>query len=299
MIVSVDDERVARASAWTEVRELVAANSLDARAVNEVRQGGLRLFYGGRGIWRDKQRTNGLAPDGVTVGVLHTGRSYADDLLPDGIVYHYPRTAIAGSDAGDVAATKATKELGLPLFVVVQPDSTSRRLVHQAWVEEWDDSSELFLITFGDAAPVRPVEKLDDGAPFELERSDESNRRGSRSTRRGQHRFSFRVFRRYGTCCAVCEVAVMGLLDAAHLRPYAEGGSNDERNGLVLCATHHRAFDKRLFGIDPATYELAYANGAAGPLELGITRDSLVHLPAPPHAEALVWCWARFVPIST
>ena len=43
----------------------------------------------------------------------------------------------------------------------------------------------------------------------------------------------------------------MGLLDAAHLRPYADKGSDDPRNGLVLCATHHRAFDKRLFGFIP------------------------------------------------
>jgi integrase len=37
----------------------------------------LRVFYGGRGIWTDKARTSTLSSDGVTVGVLHTGRSYA------------------------------------------------------------------------------------------------------------------------------------------------------------------------------------------------------------------------------
>ena len=42
-------------------------------------------------------------------------------------------------------------------------------------------------------------------------------------SRPGQHLFSFRVFRRYGSSCAVCGVSVLGLLDAAHLRPMQIG----------------------------------------------------------------------------
>jgi putative restriction endonuclease len=128
----------------------------------------VRAFYGGRGIWTDKARTAALAPAGVTVGVLHTGRSYADDLLQDGIVYHYPRTTVRGRDVQEVDATKAAKTLGLPVFVVVQPDSSSRRVVHLGWVEDWDDESELFLITFGETRPAEPprVDEKDE-IPFE------------------------------------------------------------------------------------------------------------------------------------
>lgn len=97
----------------------------------------------------------------------------------------------------------------------------------------------------------------------------------------------------------MCNVAVMGLLDAAHLRPYRDKGSNDPRNGLVLCATHHRAFDKQLFGIEPATKTIGYAAGVAGSEELGIVRSSLDHLPALPHDEALEWCWERFAATAT
>lgn len=181
-------------------------------------------------------------PEGVTVGVLHTGRSYADDLLPEGIVYHYPHTGAQGRDAQEVAATKAAKQLGLPLFVVVQPDSTSRRIAHLGWVEDWDDEGELFLITFGESPPApAPAQQDEDDAPFELERSGPAGKKTSTLSRPGQHRFSFLVLRRYGAQCAVCDVSVMGLLDAAHLRAYREGGSDDASNGLVLCATHHRA----------------------------------------------------------
>lgn len=293
----VDHELAVRLEVWGEVGPLSSAGALQASAVNEERPTGLRIFWGGRGIWTDKARTASLAPDGVTVGVLHTGRSYADDLLPDGIVYHYPRTTVPGRDAQEVSATKAAKELGLPLFVVVQPDSTSRRVVHLGWVEDWDDAAELFLITFGEAPPPPALDIHDeDELPFGLERTDGSGKKRQAASRPGQHRFSFLVFRRYGPCCAVCDVAVMGLLDAAHLRGYGEKGSNDPRNGLVFCATHHRAFDKRLFGIDPTTLTLVFPDGGATGHDLGVTRTSIRHLPAKPHVDALEWCWSRFSP---
>jgi putative restriction endonuclease len=84
------------------------------------------------------------------------------------------------------------------------------------------------------------------------------------------------------------------LLDAAHLRPYRDRGSNDPRNGLVFCATHHRAFDKRLFGIRPSTRELVYRSNGPRASDLAITRSSLDHLPAIPHRDALEWCWEKF-----
>jgi hypothetical protein len=91
----VDDELHGRLDAWADVCPLSEAGALSAASINALRDSGLRLFYGGRGIWTDKAKTSALMPDGVTVGVLHTGRSYADDLLPEGIVYHYPHTAPA------------------------------------------------------------------------------------------------------------------------------------------------------------------------------------------------------------
>src|SRR5436853_358852 len=108
---TVEEELDTRLSAWGEIRGLSESGKLDATTVNALRAADLRVFYGGRGIWTDKARTSTLAPEGVTVGVLHTGRSYADDLLPDGIVYHYPRTTVPGRDAQEVNATKAAKLL--------------------------------------------------------------------------------------------------------------------------------------------------------------------------------------------
>jgi len=299
-VTLVDDERERRLEVWAEVRALGDAGDLDAAAVNALRRDGLRVFFGGRGIWTDKARTADLDVEGVTVGLLHTGRSYADDLLPDGIVYHYPRTTVSGRDAQEIAATKAANELGLPLFVVVQLGSGSRRAVHLGWVEDWDDKAELFLVTFGESKPsTSPTLAEEDELPFELERPSGATKKKVLATARpGQHRFSFRVFRRYGARCAVCDVSVIGLLDAAHLRPYQENGSDDVRNGLVFCATHHRAFDKRLFGIDPVSLEVSCHADGPTRTDLGINVLSIKHLPDLPHTSALEWCWTRFASLT-
>jgi putative restriction endonuclease len=66
-----------------------------------------------------------------------------------------------------------------------------------------------------------------------------------------QSEFRARVLYAYHTACAICEMPYASLLDAAHIRPYGEpGGERDVQNGLALCTIHHRAYDKKLIGID-------------------------------------------------
>lgn len=110
----------------------------------------LGIYGGAQGVWVDKARTGSLTEDGtgVTVGLLHTGSSYADDLSDDGVLYHYPATnRPSGRDLTEIEATKTAGRLGLPVFVITypSPDSTVRD-VHLGWVESWDDSLETFLI---------------------------------------------------------------------------------------------------------------------------------------------------------
>ena len=38
----------------------------------------------------------------------------------------------------------------------------------------------------------------------------------------------------------------------------ADGGSDDVRNGICLCANHHRLFDKKLIQIDLKKWNLSY-----------------------------------------
>src|SRR3954464_9071230 len=97
-------------------------------------------------IWVDKKRTSKIIPEGVAVGLLHTGSSYPDDLSSDGVLYHYPKTdRPPGRDAAEVRSTKSAGELRLPIFVITpSATSASRRALHLGWVENWDDAAGLF-----------------------------------------------------------------------------------------------------------------------------------------------------------
>lgn len=61
--------------------------------------------------------------------------------------------------------------------------------------------------------------------------------------------FSRRVLEAYGNRCAICGLQLK-VLDAAHLVPVADPTSTDRtENGLPLCPTHHRAYDRGIIGI--------------------------------------------------
>ena len=282
-----EEELAHRCEMWRALEGDGPIRPADAQRLRE-----LGIYGGAQGIWVDKARTADFSPngEGVTVGLLHTGSSYADDLADDCILYHYPSTnRPVGRDASEVEATKNAHRLGLPLFVITYPSPSSRfRDVHLGWVEEWDDRSRLFLISFGDEAPQETT--APDDQPFLLTTNPQRTTREV-AVRPNQQRFQFGVMKRYGPQCALCDVNIPELLDAAHLCPKEEHGSDDPRNGLVLCTLHHRALDRRLIRIDPTSLAVETPEGRPSIEDLHITRRDLTHLSNLPHADALNWLW--------
>jgi hypothetical protein len=187
-------ERARRLGLWSKLRSSGVALHRPAD-LNE-----LRVFYGGRGIWVHQEVTKGLGGHrtGVTVALLHTGSSYADDLSEDGAIYHYPRTKQPGRDLSEVEATKAAMQLRLPVFVVTYPSpSSSKRQVHLGWVQDFDDFERWFLVTFRSEPPAPgAATETDDGAPFSPTATKKRSRRLVKG-RPGQPRFKFKVFQRY------------------------------------------------------------------------------------------------------
>jgi hypothetical protein len=281
-------------------REVMWRRLLDAGGPAHVTPPLLReigIYGGAQGVWVDKVRTGAVTPGGggVTVGVLHTGRSYADDLADDCIIYHYPKTKrFRARDEAEVVATKAAGRLNLPVFVITYPTpNSSLRDVRRGWVEDWDDETTIFLISFEEPPEGAGGGPGGDDDPFDL--VDLGPKRSRLATARtGQQRFKFRVFQRYGPRCAVCDVGVPELLDAAHLRPKEEDGSDDPRNGLVFCPTHHRAFDRGLFAIEPSTLRLAFRDVGPDAERLGIRIRTIEHLKRTPHSDALRWLWKQW-----
>lgn len=76
---------------------------------------------------------------------------------------------------------------------------------------------------------------------------------GQTKTRGAVRRFSELVLRRSNSTCVVCGTALQGVVEAAHLSPYASDKRNraNPANGVCLCKYCHRALDLRLIAIQP------------------------------------------------
>jgi putative restriction endonuclease len=68
--------------------------------------------------------------------------------------------------------------------------------------------------------------------------------------RLGQGIFRVRVLDAYGRACAVTTEHSLPVLDAAHIRPFANGGEHAIANGLVLRSDLHRLFDRGYITVD-------------------------------------------------
>lgn len=81
-----------------------------------------------------------------------------------------------------------------------------------------------------------------------IDREERWNRVRSRL---GQGGFRVAVTGAYKRRCAVTGERTLPALEAAHIRPYAQDGPNDVRNGLLLRSDVHRLFDGGYLTFDP------------------------------------------------
>lgn len=77
---------------------------------------------------------------------------------------------------------------------------------------------------------------------------------------RGKMQEDFRniLLRIYGCACAVCGLSIEAALEAAHIIPYSKANEEqrvDPQNGILLCAVHHKLFDRGIIKINEH-YEL-------------------------------------------
>jgi len=281
---STDDERLWRMSVWDEVQKhdgLVAAQWLRARGV----------YGGGQGIYVDKARTRILASTGLAVSVLSTGRHYSDQSGVERMIYSFPMTRRpAGRDRAEIDAVAALLRARMPLFVI-ENVGTLRR-VRLAWVTASDDPAQSFLFEFAPQPPPPLVVEPDPRRPFERHTRRRRTTVTTNKAERDAH-FTYRVLHRYEARCAISGVPVKEVLDAAHVIPVADGGPDDERNGILLTATLHRAFDAGLWALNPAdgTIEL---DPRVQPADLRLTALRLRPGAPYPHVEAMSWRYSKF-----
>ena len=277
-----------------QLRKALFETLKEAHPEGEVPPAFLRehgIYGGAQGIWVDKIRTGPLSADqnGIAVGVLHTGKSYADELTDDGVIYHFPNTDRPKSrDQSEVAALANAMHLNVPVFVISKGRTQKFRTVRIGWVTDVDKQAETFLIEFSEPSKTASKEP----ETFRLKASREE-KQVSQTVRVRSARFRFKVMQRYGAKCAFCGITEEKLLEAAHIRSVSEDGSDDPQNGLTLCCNHHKALDEGLILIEPTDLKLQPGDGIDTLDELGVLVGDLSNLSLKPHIEAVNWLWSR------
>ena len=284
-------ERAVRRGRWNDLQERTSGRSA---TWNDL--GDCYIFRPrGQGIWIDAVRTRGSdAPYGIAHSILLSDAYGEEPPTEERFVYRYPRPSSRSRQ--EISAIKAAREVDLPLFVVDSISSRGAYLVTVAWVIDFYDKAEAFLFGRSRASePERAQYDLDD-SPFE-ETTSRRRTEVSRLLRPGQRNFRFDVMSRYEAQRALCDLEVPDLLRAAHIRPVQNQGSDDARNGLLLCENHHLAFDAGLIRIHADSLRVEVPKMMTHQ-RLQITRKDLHHLSKRPAGEALRWRSARYKPYS-
>jgi putative restriction endonuclease len=277
-----EEELIWREAVWAELQNCPTWPDVPPSLLND-----LRVYRGGSGVWFDESSTRQICPSGIAVSVLNTGQHYDDDIDEDAIIYHYPTTVRKGlRDQNEIDSVKQAANLQLPLFVII--DKGNWRQVKRAWVTGEDDISRLFLMEFGEQQQEKIAIELDHvkfSAKTDRKLSIDQVVRVERDPR-----FKFHVVKRHTGKCVVTDLSVVKMLDGAHVVPVANGGSDDPRNGLLLSASHHRAYDKHLWSINPSTLEIETSPKGPNLRQMKFERRDVGHLQEAgtlPHLDAL------------
>ena len=76
--------------------------------------------------------------------------------------------------------------------------------------------------------------------------------------RLGQGGFRFRLADTYGRRCVVTKERTFPVLEAAHIKPFSEGGSHHPSNGLLLRSDVHKLFDRGYVTVEEKRGELRF-----------------------------------------
>ena len=209
----------------------------------------VRLVGTQTGIWRVKGVSD-AALSIMTAFVPDGGRRpYEDSYGPDDLLRYKWR----GTDPmlADNVWLRRAMELRLPLiwFIGVDyaPGTTTQVFLPQFPVFLVDEEPELHQFVVA----VDGQQTLPRSASAEV--IDITRRYNTSIAKVRVHQPVFRqaVLLAYERRCAVCRLPFPELLDAAHIKPDADGGAATVTNGLSLCKIHHGAYDRDIIGISP------------------------------------------------
>lgn len=99
--------------------------------------------------------------------------------------------------------------------------------------------------------PQKNVRSIEYDPEKEIELSQEERRYIPRNIRGAvrDSSFRYRILNVYNDRCAICGLQ-MNMVEACHIIPIENGGTDEIINGIALCHNHHKAFDSGLIWIN-------------------------------------------------
>ena len=297
----IENERNRRLKMWDTIKNIEKEQLKKNKFLTSTDIRKVGCYGGGRGIWRDTFKTTGfLTPDrsGICIGILSTGK-YDDNIDGESGKYDYPATDVQGYDEGDIKSLRWAFKFNLPIFLIQNLTKSGKVTTKKA------PFRKIQLIRFINDCPYdqhlvftsSKGGKEDYLLQEEIPKSCFQKRSFKVSTNKKRKRsnaaFRADVIKRFEFCkCVLCD-APKEVIEAAHIVPVENDGSDWDQNGLLLCKNHHSLFDKELWAIDPEYMEIIpYKNNDLSQMQ--IYRSNLRNLKAKPAKEALIWRWKSF-----
>ena len=187
-------------------------------------------------------------------------------------------------------------EDGVPVAVLLQNASGQYDNKGLAFVEEYDAIGGIFIL-HGPATAAKEdpslfaVVTMDDFTPEEqllFQAWDDSDERVretvERAKRQGQSRFRDALMAAYDGHCALTQVDVPEVLQAAHIRRFRGTKSQTVNCGILLRADIHLLYDAHLLGVEPVNHRIHLAP-ALYSSAYSRYRDATLEVPANPREK--------------
>ena len=298
----IEKERKRRIEMWDQIKKIEKEQIKENKFLtsSDIRKVG--CYGGGRGIWRDALKTTGsLTPDeaGICIGILSTGK-YDDNIDGESGKYDYPSTDVEGYDDGDIKSLRWAFKFDLPIFLVQNLTKDGKITTKKGapfrkidLIKFIDDCPYDNHLVFTSSEGGKDAYFLQEDIPKSCFQQRALKVSTNKKKKRSQAAFRAAVIKRFEFCkCVLCD-APKEVIEAAHIIPVEDNGSDWDQNGILLCKNHHSLFDKGLWAIDPDYFEIIpLKNNDLSKMQ--IHRSNIRHLEIKPAQEALIWRWNDF-----
>ena len=247
--------------------------AVPASELKQFESGGSSIFLKGQqGIFKPAELSEPLSITS-TIDSPYTDRPQGSRILYD---------FLPDSREHENVGLKRCAEGEVPLIYFLQVRKRPPEYVVFApvFVVGWDDTSRRFLVDLSEQKPgdvVSPAPRTRQlelptlptpSSPSEIRELTKSYAITMVQRRLYQARFRNEVLEAYRDRCAVCGLRIRALLDAAHVDgDFDPKPAIDVREGIALCATHHRALTAGILTFDNAYVIHIDLPAAAGPGE--------------------------------